>query len=97
MGKDDDGLRREYIDDAGGKDLRQRAQQSWLSPENSAAPQSPPQKITHRVVLREVRRDWGGGRGWEKAGERNPCELRSQIGRDGRLQVSLQGGNQLCR
>ena len=31
--KDDDGLRREDID-AGVKELRQRAQQSWLSLEN---------------------------------------------------------------
>ena len=31
--KDDDGLRREDID-AAVKELRQRAQQSWLSPEN---------------------------------------------------------------
>ena len=45
FGKDDDGLRREDID-AAGNDLRQRAQQSWLSPENSAAPpqQPPPRK-----------------------------------------------------
>ena len=33
IAKDDDGLRREDID-AGVKELRQRAQQSWLSPEN---------------------------------------------------------------
>ena len=33
IAKDDDGLRREDID-AGVKELRQRAQQSWLSLEN---------------------------------------------------------------